>query len=188
MQRAAAPLAFFAALAMVPVHCAAADGAAVEVGTRIEDDATTTLVHETLIAASVPQVWAAISSAEGWMKWAVPLARFVPGEPDVLETSYDPEASLGSPQTIRHRFLTRVPGRILAFRTIKTPQGFPFGAEYQAVTNVFELAPEGNSTRLRLTSVGYPDSEAGRTLVEFFRQGNAETLRELQALFEVEQR
>lgn len=117
------------------------------------------------------------------MGWAVPLARFVPDDPEILVTSYDPADTRGSATTIRHRILARIPGRLLAFRTIKPPAGFPFAGGYLGVTSVFELAPEGERTRLRLTSVGYPDSEAGRLLIAFFRAGNQETLKGLQSLF-----
>ncbi|MNC87756.1 Polyketide cyclase / dehydrase and lipid transport [compost metagenome] len=128
-------------------------------------------------------MWAAIATPEGWTTWAVPAAWWVEGEPDVLETSYDPADTPGSASTIRQRFLARIPGRLLAFRTIKAPAGFPHWDSYRLVTSVFELEPAGGRTRVRLTSTGYPDSEAGRELVAFFTRGNSETLEQLGARF-----
>lgn len=159
----------------------AQDGVAVE--SRTEADGTATLVHELVVDAPMAQVWQAIATPEGWETWAVPAAWWVEGEPGVLETSYDPADTPGSPSTIRQQFLARIPGRLLAFRTVKAPAGFPHWDSYRLVTSVFELEPEGARTRVRLTSTGYPDSAAGRELVTFFTQGNSETLRQLAARF-----
>lgn len=152
---------------------------AVAVTTLREADGTTTMTHEATVEAAMPEVWAAISTPEGWMSWAAPLARWSAEEPDVLETSYDSASAPGDPATIWQRFLARIPGRLLAFRTIKAPEGFPHADAYYRVTGVFELEAVGGQTRVRLTSSGYPDSEAGRELVAFFRRGNAETLEAL---------
>ena len=164
-----------------PVHAGAQSAVMVE--TRAEADGTSTLVHEVLVDAPAMDVWTAVATPEGWMTWAVPAARWVDGAPDVLETSYDPAEKPGGPGTIQQRFLAQIPGRLLAFRTIKAPAGFPNWESYRLVTSVFELEPAGQRTRVRLTSTGYPDSEAGRELVAFFRQGNAETLEQLSARF-----
>lgn len=150
---------------------------------RIEADGTTTLVHELTIAAPLADIWAAISTPEGWMEWAAPLARWVEGEPDVLETGYDPAEPPGGPGAIRQQFLVRIPGRLLAYRTVKTPEGFPHSEQYKQVTGVFELGAEGDRTRVRLTSTGFPNSEAGSELLAFFRRGNAFTLEQLRTAF-----
>jgi uncharacterized protein YndB with AHSA1/START domain len=151
----------------------------VSVEARTEADGTATLVHELLVDAPAAEVWSAISTPAGWRSWAVPAAWWVEGEPDVLETSYNAADKPGSPSTIRQRFLARIPGRLLAFRTIKAPAGFPHWESYRLVISVFELEPTGAQTRVRLTSTGYPDSEAGRQLVAFFKEGNAKTLEQL---------
>ncbi len=157
--------------------------APVEVATRTEADGTVTMTHSVLIAASPAEVWAAVSTPEGWMTWAVPLARWAEGETDILETSYDPAELAGGPGAIWQQFVADVPGRLLVFRTIKAPDGFPHWDDYKRVTGIFELAPDGEGTRLRLTSTGYPDSEGGRALVTFFAKGNAATLENLQRRF-----
>lgn len=156
---------------------------AVTVATQREADGTTTMAHEALVDAPMPEVWAAISTAAGWMSWAVPIAWTSADDPDLLETSYDRADTPGSASTIQQRFLARIPGRLLAFRTVKAPQGFPHWDDYRRVTSVFELEPAGTQTRVRLTSTGYPDSVGGRELVTFFERGNAETLEALQKRF-----
>lgn len=156
----------------------------VSVTKRMEADGTHTLVHEVIVDAPARQVWAAISTADGWKTWAVPVAWMPPGQADVLETSYNPAAKQGDRETIQHRFLVRIPGRLLAFRTIKAPPKFPNWDTYQLVSSVFELEPMGSGkTRVRLTGVGYPDNPAGKQLVSFFERGNSASLEWLRARF-----
>ncbi|WP_114955124.1 SRPBCC family protein [Sphingosinicella terrae] len=146
-------------------------------------DGTHMLVHETVVDAPVEQVWAAIATPQGWREWAVPVAWHPEGEPDIIETSYSPGASPGDPSTIRQRILVAVPGRLVAFRTVKAPDGFPDFDSFSRTTGLFELEPEGGRTRLRLTGAGYPDSEAGRRLLGFFREGNRVSLERLRQRF-----
>jgi uncharacterized protein YndB with AHSA1/START domain len=152
--------------------------------TMVEADGTSTLVHEIRIDAAPAEVWRAIATAEGWTSWAVPVARVVDGDPALLETSYDPAAAPGGPQTIRQLFVARIPGRMLAFRTVKAPAGFPDFDTYAKVVSVFELIPQSEGgTLVRLSGVGYPDSAAGRRLLAFFERGNAVSLDMLRARF-----
>lgn len=159
-------------------------GGAVEVSKRVEADGTHTLIHQVTVDAPAADVWAAIATPEGWMGWAVPIAWVPEGQPDILETSYDPAAKPGDPGNIQQQFLARIPGKSLAFRTIKTPEGFPHREAYLLVSSLFELEPAGpGRTRVRLTSTNYPAGEAGAQLVSFFERGNAMTLEWLKARF-----
>ena len=100
-------------LAVAPVQAAATARSDVVIETQTEADGTVTLVHEIVVPAPVESVWNAVSTAQGWKSWAVPVAWIDPEDADVIETSYDPAAARGSPQTIRQRFLARIPGRML---------------------------------------------------------------------------
>jgi len=155
----------------------------VRITTQVEADRSRTMVHEAVIDGAITDVWTAISTPQGWMSWAVPLAWTYPADTDVLETSYDNKDRPGSPGTIQQRFIARIPGRLLVFRTIKAPEGFPNWEAYRGVTSVFELEPAGRKTRVRLTSLGYPDTDAGTALVGFFEKGNAKALENLQRRF-----
>ena len=155
----------------------------VTVSTSLGPDGRHALVHETVVAAPAPEVWRAIATAEGWRTWAVPVS-WAP-EPDVIETSYTPTARSGDPSTIRQRIVAAIPGRLLAFRTIKAPARFPDFDTYAQVTSVIELEPLGETrTRVRLTGAGYADTEAGRRLLAFFREGNRVSLERLRQRFE----
>ena len=169
-------------LASCAVPASAAPGA--QSRTIVEADGSRTLVAEVEIQASAGDVWQAISTPEGWQGWAVPLARTVEGEPDTIETSYDPAAPPGGPGTIRQLFVARIPGRLLAFRTVKAPAGFPDFETYARVVSVFELEPRGDRTTfVRLSASPYPDTEAGRRLIGFFERGNRATLDMLRRRF-----
>jgi uncharacterized protein YndB with AHSA1/START domain len=145
-------------------------------------DGSHLLVNETVVDAAPADVWAAISTAEGWKGWAVPVA-WTP-TPDMIETSYSPTAAPGDPSTIRQQVLLRVPRRLMVFRTVKAPAGFPDFDTYSKVVSAFELEPAGDGrTRVRLTGTGYEDSEAGRRLLGFFEKGNQVSLDALKARF-----
>lgn len=141
------------------------------------------LVHETVVDAPVFHVWEAIATAEGWRTWAVPVS-WAP-EPDIIETSYTPTALPGDPSTIRQRIIAAIPGRLLVFRTVRAPASFPNFDTFAQVTSLFELEPLGaDRTRVRLTGAGYADTEAGRQLLAFFREGNRVSLERLRQRFE----
>lgn len=145
-------------------------------------DGTHLLINETVVDAAPADVWAAISTAEGWKSWAVPVA-WSPA-PDMIETSYTPTAKPGDPSTIRQQVLLRVPRRLMVFRTVKAPERFPDFDTYSRVVSAFELEPAGEGrTRVRLTGTGYSDTEAGRRLIGFFEKGNQVSLDALKARF-----
>lgn len=155
--------------------------APVEVSTSQASDGSRSLVHETIVSAPVGEVWQAISTAQGWTGWAVPIAWL---EGDLLETSYTAGAARGDASTIQQRIVGTIPGRMFVFRTVKAPQGFPNFDTFRAVTHMLELEPVGDSrTRVRLTSAGYADTEAGRQLLGFFEEGNRITLERLRDRF-----
>lgn len=163
---------------------AAAMAQAVSVSDRREADGTLTLSHEVTVAAPPAEVWAAIATPEGWRTWAVPTSWIAPDDAESIESSYDPAARHGDPTIIRQHFLARLPGRLLVFRTTRAPQGFPHFETYARVTSFFEIEPvDAGHSRVRLTGAGYADSEAGRRLLGFFRDGNRVSLERLRDRF-----
>ena len=178
-------IAVLAALALAAAQPATANPSVspseVSVSAATAADGTHVLVHEVAVEAPAREVWEAVSTAQGWTTWAVPVAW---QDDDLLETSYTSTASRGDPSTIRQQILAREPGRRLVFRTVKAPEGFPHFDAYRLVTVTIELEPLGEGrTRVRLTSAGFPDSAAGRELAGFFREGNRTTLEQLRERF-----
>ena len=174
-------LALAALLFLAPATAAAQD---VTITDRREADGTLTLSHEVVVPAGRDAVWAAISTPDGWRTWATPVSWVPADEPEAIEGSYDPNARPGDPSLIRQRILARLPGRLLVFRTVRAPQGFPHFDVYQRVTIFMELeSVDAGHTRVRLTGTGYADTEAGRLLFGFFRGGNRISLERLRERF-----
>ena len=174
-------LALAAFLFLAPAAVAAQD---VAITDRREADGTLTLSHEVVIPAPRDAVWGAIATPAGWRTWATPVSWIPEDEPDAIEGSYDPAATPGAPSLIRQRILARLPGRLMVFRTVRAPQGFPHFDVYQRVTIFFELeSVNAGHTRGRLTGTGYADNEAGRLLFGFFRDGNRISLERLRQRF-----
>ncbi len=146
-------------------------------------DGRRTLVHELVVPAPAAQVFAALATADGWKSWAVPHAWTDPANSNLLETSYSADPQPGDAANIRQEFLVRLPDRLIVFRTVQTPAGFPHAEDYRQIVSLFELMPEGAGTRVRLSGVGYPAGVAGETLLGFFREGNRTSLEQLRARF-----
>ena len=165
----------------------AAPAAAAEPATvtrQQQPDGNHLLVHETIVEAPRADVWRAVSTAEGWKEWAAPAAWSPAGRPDVIETSYKPGAKPGDPSTIQQLVLLRLPERLMIFRTIKAPDGFPDFDTFAGVLSVLELeALDERRTRVRLIGSPYPDTDAGRRLLGFFEKGNRSSLEQLRARF-----
>ncbi|MFL6781669.1 MAG: SRPBCC domain-containing protein [Sphingomicrobium sp.] len=156
--------------------------AAVSVSVQPQSDGSRTLVQETIVDAPLREVWTAISTAEGWKTWAAPVAWQT--QPDLIETSYNKDANPGDKTTIRQKILAQVPERLLLFRTVKAPQGFPDFETYEKVVHLLEVEEAGQSrTRIRLTGAGYAPTDAGNRLLAFFEKGNVEVLKHMQARF-----
>lgn len=173
---------FLVALFLIVLPAAAAAAQDVSIAERREADGTVTLVHEVVVGAGQAEVWAAVSTPEGWRTWAVPAAWMVDG--DTLATSYTPTARPNDPSTIRQQWTAILPGRLLVFRTVKAPDGFPHFEIFRRVTHFLELEPAGaGRTRVRLTGAGYAASDAGRQLAGFFRDGNRVSLERLRQRF-----
>lgn len=163
---------------------AAAAPPAVTSAATLQQDGTHLLVHEVILDAPAADAWSAISTAEGWKRWAAPVAWA--SAPDIIETSYSADAAPGDLSTIWQQVLFRAPGRLMLFRTIKAPARFPDFETYAKVTSLFEVEPLGPArSRVRLSGYGYADTEAGRRLLGFFERGNAASLESLRKSFEI---
>lgn len=156
---------------------------AVAISEAAAPDGTHSLSHETIVPAPVEQVYQALATADGWRSWAVPNAWPVAGDADLIETSYAPGARAGDAANIRQRFLARVPNRLIVFRTVQFPPGFPDSEAFARTTAIFELEPAGAGTRVRLTGAGYPEGPAGERVRGFFREGNRISLEQLRRRF-----
>ena len=131
---------------------AAAVAQEVAISDRREADGTLTLSHEVVVAAPAAEVWAAISTPEGWRTWAVPVSwsgrrsHSIESELQAgraARRSDASSASISSPRPARPA--ARLPHD-------QAPAGFPHFDIYARVTSFFELEPvDAAHTRVRLT-------------------------------------
>jgi uncharacterized protein YndB with AHSA1/START domain len=136
------------------------------------------------IPAPPSEVWAALTTAEGWRRLGVGFAHVDFRTGGVIETAYAAGATAGAPGNIQNQIVAYVPGRMLAIRNIQAPPGFPHAAEFAQTATVMELDPVGeNRTRVTLTATGFAPGPAFDTLYGFFHQGNGQTLEVLRDSF-----
>jgi uncharacterized protein YndB with AHSA1/START domain len=141
---------------------------------------------ESVIKAPVADVWLVFSTAEGFRKLGVAQCDFDLRLGGLIRTHYDAKGVLGDEGTIHNEILSYEPQRMISIRIKKAPQGFPFAeATWKPTWSVISLTDLGNGqTQVRITGLGYPDTEEGRKMMAFFKTGNAWTLARLQKGFE----
>ncbi|WP_284126457.1 SRPBCC family protein [Parerythrobacter aestuarii] len=173
-------LSFALALAAVTTPAGAeTDGVSVEV--IEQNDGTRTLVHEGVIDAPVPAVWAALATPEGWKLWGPKEAWLDFRLGGSIETSYNAGAKPGDAQNIRHRILAYVPEQMIALQVAKVPEGAFKEGLLDGMWSVYELEPVGDSqTRLRVIGIGYKSDPDSSQLLEFFKGGNTYSMQMLE--------
>lgn len=164
---------------------AAPEASAIRNTSSADANGVRTIQLSILIPAPQADVFDAIATVDGWKTWAVPTAFGSTEVGGKMETSYDPNAKPGDPGNITQEFLDVAPPRLVAFRTIKTPEGFPNADLFYKTSTTLELAGESAAqTRLTLSHTGFGPGAGFDELYGFFEQGNAMTLEQLKKRFE----
>jgi uncharacterized protein YndB with AHSA1/START domain len=142
------------------------------------------VVTEGVVNASVDKVWKAFtdkSVIEQWMVAKTELELKVGG---TWRTSYSRDSNLNDDMAIHQTILAFDPGRMLAFRTIRTPKNFP----YPAITNTWTVVyfePVGaGKTRVTARMMGFEDDDQGAKMRAFFERGNQTELDALVKYFD----
>lgn len=142
------------------------------------------LVHEGIVEAELPEVWAAFTTKEGVESWMAPHAEVTLEIGGSMRTVYDPKAKVGDPSTIENTYLCFDPMRMLAFHVTRFPEGFPFpNAVKRMWTVIYFDRAEPGKTRIRIVGLGFTQDEESQKMRKFFEAGNAQTLKELQQRF-----
>lgn len=138
------------------------------------------LCQEAVLPAPVSDVWALFATTEGLRSWLAPVAAIDLRIGGMWEASYDPGARLGDDGNIRNRVLSFLPERMLSIQVAHAPPGFPHADVAAQLWTVIEFEPVGaGATRVRVSMLGYGESEADDVLYRFFDRGNAYTLQKL---------
>lgn len=147
--------------------------------------AAESIVAEGVINAPVDAVWRAWTTTIGLKAWLAPHADMDLKIDGLMRSNYDPNGRLGDPGTIENKVLAYEPERMLAIKVAKTPERFPFKTKISDMWTVlyFQATADGLTT-LRIVGLGFGADDESQRMKEFFRQGNAFTLTQLQKHFQ----
>jgi hypothetical protein len=102
-----------------------------------------------------------------------------------MRSNYGPKSSLDDPDTIENRVLSYEPERMLSIKVVKAPDNFPFKAKIGDMwTVLYFQATSDRKTSLRIVGMGFGSDDESQRMKEFFKQGNAQTLAQLQKRFQ----
>ena len=139
--------------------------------------ATDVVVTEGVVDAPVADVWKAWTTRDGMELWMVGKTDFELTVGATYHTSYDKQSSLDDDRTIHQQLLAYDPGRMIAMRTVKAPNGFPFPNAIGKTWTVIYLEPVGPAqTRVTARMIGFTADEESQKMRAFFERGNRATL------------
>jgi uncharacterized protein YndB with AHSA1/START domain len=135
------------------------------------------IIIEGIVNAPIEEVWKSFSTREGIESWMVAKTEFELRVGATWRTSYSKDSNLNDDASIHHTILAYDPGRMLAFRTIKTPGNFPFPNAILKTWNVIYFEPAGASrTKVTTRMLGFEDNEESLKMRAFFEAGNKTTM------------
>jgi len=150
----------------------------------VEADGSRVIRLSTTVRRPAAEIWNALSTAEGWKRWAVKQAWVDFRVGGVIETSYDAAAQKGARANIRNEVVAYIPGRMLTVRNVQAPPDFQHPEEFSRTATTIELIPHGGETEVVLTAVGYRPGPAYDALYAMFLQGDAWTLQNMKKALE----
>lgn len=143
------------------------------------------LVHEGIIKAPISEVWKVFSTPEGFKAFGPAQCEMDFRIGGLIRTHYDPKGTLGDEGTIINQIIAFEPERMVAFRIHTPPKGFPFPNACKSTWSVATLTDLGNNTtHLRLAGMGYTSDDESQKMREFFKAGNAWSVKKLQSHFD----
>jgi uncharacterized protein YndB with AHSA1/START domain len=135
------------------------------------------LLIEGIVNAPVAAVWEAFTTRQGIESWMVARTDIEFKIGGLWRTSYSKDSSLDDDASIHHRILAYDPGRMLAFRTVKVPKGFPFPAAIANTWNVVYFEPvNDHQTKVTTRMLGYTEDAESQQMRAFFESGNRQTM------------
>lgn len=144
------------------------------------------LEQSIVVPTSLEEAWAAFTTSEGFASWAAPVTNVDLRLGGIIESSYDPEASLGAPENIKNEIVTYVPHRMLVFKNVQAPPHTSFDAEtFQRLHTVVlfeEVDPD--ETEITIVQPGYGQGELYDGVYRHFEAGNRWSLEKLRERFE----
>ena len=126
------------------------------------------------IEAAIDKVWEAFTTESGWESWSVPVADVDFRIGGLIQTSYDKNATIGDPGTIRLHVINFVPQAVITLQA-ELGENFPqfMLDDADELYNVI-LFEAISPTKTRITShgLGYKSTPDYLSLLDFFVTGN----------------
>jgi uncharacterized protein YndB with AHSA1/START domain len=130
-------------------------------------------------------VWNAFFDAPTVKRWEASLAIIDARQGGSMEESYDPKATPGGADNIRHDILAYVPGQMAVFHNTNAPHQLPARELYKRVISILQVQDLGGGrSRLVLSQAGYAPGPDFDKLYAFFSEDNAELMETLKTAFE----
>jgi uncharacterized protein YndB with AHSA1/START domain len=131
---------------------------------------------EFIVKATPAQVWAALTTDEGFTGWGAAVAHVTLANDGMIEASYSPDAKIGDPDDIRNSIVAYVPNRMLVLHNVHVPSKGPFKQAVIDKIRTVILIDDLGDGRCRITEsgVGYGQGADFDSMYEHFRAGNAE--------------
>lgn len=135
------------------------------------------IVHEAIVSAPVDQVWDAFTTKGGLESWMAASGDIDPQVGGKMRTTHRKGADLDGETAIHQTILSIDPQRMLSFRTVKSPNGFPFaGTIGRTWTVIYFQSLDANRTRVTARMLGYGSDPELQKMRAFFEVGNKATL------------
>jgi uncharacterized protein YndB with AHSA1/START domain len=135
------------------------------------------IVTEAVVNAPVSRVWEAFATKAGMESWMVANGDIDPRVGGRMRTSYRTGADLEGDTAIHHTILSIDPERMLSYRTVKSPAGFPFAETIGQTWTVIYFEPvDAGRTKVTVRMLGYTNDPESQKMRAFFEGGNKATL------------
>jgi len=138
------------------------------------------VVTEAVVPAPINDVWQAFTTPQGIESWMAASGDIDLRIGGMLRTTYRRGADLNGDTAIHQTILSIDPERMLSYRVVKPPKGFPFE---EAIGNTwtvvyFDRIDDGH-TRVTAKMFGYTNQPESQKMRAFFETGNKATLNAL---------
>lgn len=135
------------------------------------------IVHDAVVNAPVNQVWDAFTTKDGIESWMAATGDVDPRVGGKMRVTHRKGADLDGETAIHQTILSVDPQRMLSFRTVKSPEDFPFAATIgRTWTVIYFEAIDANRTRVTAKMLGYGSDPELQKMRAFFEVGNKATL------------
>lgn len=138
------------------------------------------VVSEAVLNAPPEAVWKAWTTKEGIESWMVAKTELDLKVGGIWKTSYSKDSTLDDDASIHQQLLSIDPGRMLSFRTIKSPKGFPYAEPIAKTWVVVYIDPVGAAkSKVTVKMLGFTEDALSQDMRSKFIVGNKYTVDKL---------